>query len=140
MPREIVIAPFVLSCLPAWRATSEWTAPEHYVLVDAAGRLLGIEGLKNAFADLLEAARGERWLTSYSCRHSLNTALLAAGLSPLLVQTYLGWSSQEARILTRAQAQYTHLQLFRLEDAARKIDELYGPKKKPEQGTRAKVG
>jgi len=83
---------------------------------------------------------GDRWRTPHFCRHSLNTALLAAGLSPLLTQTCLGWSSQEAHILTRVHAQYTHLQLFHLEHVAKRTDELYGPKRKPEQDTRAKVG
>jgi integrase len=60
-------------------------------------------------------------------RHALNTYLLAAGVSPLLVQTYLGWTSAEARILTRVQAQY------RLEDVAKAIDKMYGGKKKSQR-------
>ncbi len=138
-PREIALAPFALASLRAWRKASEWTKPEHYALADAAGRPLGIEGLQNAFERVLQAAeedkelgfhRAGRWLTPHSCRHSLNTALLASGLSPLLVQSYLGWSSAENRILTRVQAQYTHLQLLRLEDVAARVEELFGPPRK----------
>lgn len=132
-PREIVLAALVLERLRTWRAESEHASDEDFILANIDGDAVGIEGLKNAFARTLEAAEkdkkiglkiGERWLTPHACRHTLNTALLAAGLSPLLVQTYLGWSSQEARILTRVQAQYTHLQLLRLEDVAKAIEKM----------------
>jgi integrase len=132
-PREIVIPAFALDRLRTLREASKDNQPQDFVLADAAGRSLGIEGLKNAFERTLQAAEGfrraGRWLTPHSCRHSLNTALLASGLSPLLVQTYLGWSSQESRILSRVQAQYTHLQLLRLEDVAARIEELFGQTK-----------
>jgi integrase len=128
-PREIVLPRLMRDRL------LERGADDTFVFGDVLGRSLGIEGLKNAFARILDVATKarpkwftpcDRWLTPHSCRHTLNTALLAAGISPLLVQTYLGWSSQEARILTRVQAQYSHLELLRLEDVAEKIDELYG--------------
>ena len=70
----------------------------------------------------LQPRRGV-WDVSY-------THLLAAGVSPLLVQTYLGWTSEEAKILTRVQASYTALRLLNLEDVAKAIDGLYGPKQK----------
>jgi len=65
---------------------------------------------------------------------ALNTHLLAAAVPPLLVQTFLGWSSQEQRILTAVQRTYTELRLFRIEDVAKKIDELYNIKTAVKRG------
>lgn len=133
--REIALPRLLHDRLQRWREKSEFDDADDFVLANADGQAVGIEHVKNIFARVVAAAQkaeiltiGARWLTPHACRHTLNTALLAAGLSPLLVQSFLGWSSSEGRILTRVQAQYTHLQLLRLEDVAAKIDELYGGK------------
>jgi integrase len=134
-PREIALPQLLRERLKRWRGKSEFTDPGDFVLSNGDGAAMGIEHVKNIFSRTLTAAQKakilkieERWLTPHSARHTLNTMLLAEGLSPLLVQSFLGWSSSEGRILTRIQAAYTHLQLLRLEDVAAKIDELYGGK------------
>jgi len=134
--REIVLPKLLLSRLEAWRDRHPPEDPDRFVLSEGGGPPVGVTWLRNAFARVLAAAeasdelafeRGDRWLTPHACRHTLNTSLLAAEVSPLLVQTFLGWSSAEARALTNVQRQYSHLELLRLEDVAAKIDELYGP-------------
>jgi integrase len=134
-PREIALPRLLRDRLQRWRNTSQFTDAEDFVLANADGKAVGIEHVKNIFARVLAAGQkakiltvGDRWVTPHAARHTLNTMLLAAGISPLLAQSFLGWSSSEGRILTRVQAQYTHLQLLRLEDVAAKIDELYGRK------------
>lgn len=66
----------------------------------------------------------------------MNTNLLAAGVSPLLVQSFLGWTSTESKILTRVQAAYTHLKLLRIEEVAEAIDRIYAPSQQLESATR----
>jgi integrase len=108
--------------------------PSNFVFSTIDGHSLGqtwirknlIRVLKSAHADEeVDCKIGERWLTPHACRHTLNSHFLAAGVPPLIVQTFLGWSSEENRILTRVQRSYTELKLFRIEDVASKIDELY---------------
>lgn len=139
--REIVLARLALDRLKEWKAclveaTSSEPAPDLFVFGDMEGHPLGYEGAHNVFETIIKEARREkvlpeddgRWLSPHSARHSLNTNLLAAGVAPLLVQSYLGWTSAEAKILTRVQAGYTHLQLLRVEDVAKAVDEMYTPK------------
>lgn len=45
-------------------------------------------------------------MTPHVLRHSLNTALLVSGLSPMLVAEYLSWEHQD---LLKMQSRYTHL-------------------------------
>lgn len=95
---------------------------EYFVFGFLDRRPLGYEGTHNAFESIIKEARGEgilpsedeRWITPHAARHSLNANLLAFGLSPLLVQTFLGWSSAESRVLTRLQASYTHLRVLKV--------------------------
>lgn len=136
--REIVIPALALSRLKAWHshikeALEEDPPEENPVFGDVDGAPIGYEGAHNVFEKILEEARDkerlprdDRWLSPHSCRHSLNTNLLAAGVAPLLVQSFLGWSSAEAKVLTRVQSAYTHLQLLRIEDVAETIDSIYG--------------
>lgn len=62
-------------------------------------------------------------LTAHVLRHSLNSNLLALGLSPVLVAEYLSWSHQE---LLDIQQRYTHIQVQHLHPIAEAIDSLYG--------------
>ena len=72
--------------------------------------------------------RGER-IKPHCLRHSLNTNLLAAGVDPLLVQMFMGWSSNQAAsmtpALTRVQQGYTHLSGDLLSPVAEAIDKMY---------------
>lgn len=122
--------------------------PDEFVLSEGGGPPVGITWLRNAFKRVLDAAEaredinfvaGDRWLTPHAARHTLNTALLAAEVSPLLVQTYLGWSSAEARALTNIQRQYSHLELLDLPGVAAKIDELYGQAEELQTSAKAKA-
>jgi integrase len=146
--REIALPALVLDRLKTWRdrvATTLGGPPpnQHFVFGDIDGHPLGYEGAHNVLERAIEEAResgvlpeeDDRWLSPHSARHGLNTNLLAAGVAPLLVQSYLGWTSAEGKILTKVQASYTHLQLLRVEDVAVEIDHLY---KAPEAKVRAR--
>jgi len=137
-PRAIVLPQLALERLQTWREKSLCIGPEDFVLT-VDGPAMGITWIKNIFNRVMDAAeadkelgfkRGDRWLTPHAARHTLNTALLAAEVSPLLVQSFLGWSSAESRVLGRIQRQYTHLELLDLGAVANAIDELYGGKEK----------
>jgi len=137
--REIALPSILLNRLKRWNKESAYNTPEGFIFSDLDGHPIGQTWIRNNLQRVLKAADekedltfkiGDRWLTPHACRHTLNTHLLAAGVPPLLVQTFLGWSSQEQRILTAVQRTYTELRLFRIEDVAKKIDELYGVKEK----------
>jgi integrase len=138
--REIVLPKMTIERLRAWRQVSQHVADEDHVLATIDGRALGVTGIKGMIARVMKEAEKaklfkleDRRITPHGFRHALNTYLLAAGVSPLLVQTYLGWTSAEARILTRVQTQYTRLSLLRLEDVAKAIESLYKEKKKTQR-------
>jgi integrase len=131
--REIAIPRLLKARLNRWHEITPYGGPDDFIFADKNGPI-GQTWLRKSLLRVLKAADGddtvafkldERWLTPHACRHTLNTHLLASGVPPLLVQTYLGWSSQEQRILTRVQRTYTELKLFRLEDIADKVDQLY---------------
>ncbi len=137
--REIVLPRILLDRLQELQKATVHRRPDDFVFsTNFNGRPLGQTWLRNNVSRVLKAADADqkmkfkiegRWLTPHACRHTLNSHLLAAGVPPLLVQTFLGWSSQEEKILTRVQRSYTELRLFRLENVAAKVDELYGGKK-----------
>jgi integrase len=139
--RDIYIGSLVLNRLKAWkRSLGDIVPAEHFVFGTQDGKHLGYEGLHNVLEDLIAEAReadilpdDERWISCHAARHSLNTNLLAAGVAPLLVQSFLGWSSAEARILTKVQEAYTHLSLLRVEDVAKAVDQMYAPPQKAGQ-------
>ena len=137
--REIAFPDLLLDRLRKWHVSSRYNEADDFVFTEIDGQAVGQTWIRKnllrvlSSADMSEALAfkiGERWLTPHACRHTLNTHLLSAGVPPLLVQTYLGWSSQEQRILTAVQRTYTELRLFRIEDVAHEIDELYGVKKR----------
>ncbi len=136
--REIVLAKLALDRLKAWKDSLPYEAPgDYFVFGTSLGNGLGYEGLHNVLEDCIKEARSEdiipdddRWVSPHAARHTLNTNLLAAGVAPLLVQSFLGWSSAEARILTRVQAIYTHFQLLRVDDVAKAVDMIYAAPKK----------
>ncbi len=136
--REIVLAKLALDRLKAWKDSLPYKAPgDYFVFGTSLGKGLGYEGLHNVLEDCIKEAReakvipdDDRWVSPHAARHTLNTNLLAAGVAPLLVQSFLGWSSAEARILTRVQAVYTHFQLLRVDDVAKAVDLMYAPPKK----------
>lgn len=102
------------------------------VPVDADGRLFKFDRqrIQDDFAKIKIAAMSvdpgyrEMWkrMTPHTLRHSLNTNLLAEGLSPVLVAEYLSWHHQE---LIDMQMQYTHLVAKNLRPIATAIDRLY---------------
>jgi integrase len=138
-PREIVLPKMTLERLRAWRQLSQHTEDGDRVLATIDGWALGVTGMKGMIARTMAAAEKAKLLklegrsvTPHSFRHALNTHLLAAGVSPLLVQTYLGWTSAEAKVLTRVQALYTDLRLLNLDEVAKAIEKLYGKADKRE--------
>ncbi len=61
-------------------------------------------------------------LTPHILRHSLNTNLLAAETSPVLVAYYLAWAHQT---LIDMQERYTHLQAMKLSAVSDGIDKMF---------------
>ncbi len=135
--RDIVLSRLLLYRLQEWRDQTLYKEPEDFIFSNLDGKPISRAWLKFHMEKLLKAAEAddrftfevaERWLTPHSCRHTLNTILLSAGISPLIVQAFLGWSSTESMILPEIQKNYTRFQLLRLEDVADKLDELFGEK------------
>ena len=136
--RDIVLPLLLLRRLEAWHELHPPDDPRQFILSVGGGPPVGVTWLRNCFKRVLASAEasadiafvaGDRWLTPHSCRHSLNSHLLAAETSPLLCQSFLGWSSVEVQTLTAVQKGYSHLQLLNLQDVADTIDRLYGPLK-----------
>lgn len=91
---------------------------------------IGYSYLKRHLEPALKAAKIQQHFTTQDFRHSLNTHLLAAGVDPVLVQIYLGWTSR----LPFAPVQlnhYTNLSVFNLKPVAEAIDKIYAPGKEP---------
>lgn len=65
-------------------------------------------------------------LTAHALRHSANTNLLVAGVSKLLIATYLAWEKQD---LNETQIRYTHLIGKSLQPVADALDKIYGQKR-----------
>jgi integrase len=128
--REGLQLPSVLkSALVAWRSELEEQFTG-YVFPDLNGEPVSETVVRRAWRRMLSNGKvdaGERWLKPHSARHSLNTHLLAARVPALDVQLYLGWQSQEAKVLTRVQENYTHMQLLSTVSVADAVDRLYGP-------------
>lgn len=64
--------------------------------------------------------------TPHSLRHSLNTILLADGVSPILVREYLGWS-EDSHKLTKVQRGYTHFSVTDMNGLVQTIDKVFAP-------------
>ncbi len=135
--RQIVLPRLLLVRFKAWHEQTLYKKPKHFVFSTLDGGPIGRDWLKTSMQKLLKEAESDnhfnfkidgRWLTPHSCRHTCNTVLLAAGVSPLLIQSYLGWTSVEIKVLTKIQEGYTRLQLLRLEDVADALEEIYGEK------------
>jgi integrase len=77
------------------------------------------------FNAAVKNAKIKKKITPHCLRHSLNTNLLFAGVSPFLIQQYLGWSKDNS--LTKVQEGYTHVQPEHLTVVSTKIDQLYEP-------------
>jgi len=135
--RDIFIGRLALDRIQTWKDSLMGPVPgDYFVFGTPDGERIGYEGLHNVLEAIIEEAReedvlpeDERWISCHAARHTLNTNLLAAGVAPLLVQSFLGWSSTEARILTRVQEAYTHLSLLRVDDVAKAVDQMYAPPK-----------
>ncbi len=134
--REIALPKLLLTKLEKWKHESPYTKPDNYVFSTADGNAVGQSWIRKNVKRVLNTIDKDEdydfkidgdWITPHAFRHTLNTHLLAAGVPPLLVQSYLGWSSEEEKILTRVQKSYTELRLFNLEDVSKKIDEIYTP-------------
>lgn len=65
-------------------------------------------------------------MTAHVLRHSANTNLLVAGVSKLLIATYLAWEKQD---LNETQIRYTHLVGKSLQPVADALDRIYGQKR-----------
>jgi len=136
--REIVLSPSLLSQINKWYETTYYNNPDNFVFPTADGFSVGITWIRKNFLKFFkridedensEFKIDNRQLTPHVFRHSLNTNLLAAEVSPLLVQTFLGWSSDEQKILTKVQKGYTGLELLRLETVSETIENIYFSKK-----------
>lgn len=77
---------------------------------------------KTAYALMPEYTDEIRSITPHVLRHSLNTNLLAAEASPVLVAYYLAWQHQS---LIDMQERYTHLQAMKLSNVADSIDRMF---------------
>ena len=75
------------------------------------------------FIAALDNSDIEKSITPHCLRHSLNSNLLIAGVSPFLIQHYLGWSNNSS--LTKVQEGYTHIEPKNLQPVADMIDSLY---------------
>lgn len=69
-------------------------------------------------------AWSERWLTPHSCRHTLNTWLLAREAPPLQVQEFLGWQSEAGKALAAMQQHYGHFELAGTKKVAQIVAEI----------------
>ncbi|NQT58137.1 MAG: site-specific integrase [Bacteroidetes bacterium] len=78
--------------------------------------------IKN-FRAAIANAKIEKTISPHCLRHSLNSNLLLAGVSPFLIQHYLGWSSDTS--ITKVQEGYTHVNADHLQPVADMIDLLY---------------
>lgn len=74
-------------------------------------------------------------LTPHVLRHSLNTALLIEGVSPVLVQEYLGWKHQDLPVI---QQNYTHFFVQALKPVCNAIDSMMD--RKEEDGSVYRLG
>ena len=133
--RETAFPRLLLDRLQRWKDISLFPKDEDFAFATPAGKAPGQTWIRNNIKRIVSALDKnqrykfkikDRWITPHALRHTLNTHLLAAGVPPLLVQSCLGWSSEEQKILTRVQRNYTELRLFNIEEVAKKIDELYG--------------
>ncbi len=140
--REIALPSILIERLRKWKEYTPFNEPSDYVFATVTGVPPGQTWIRKNLQKLIketdedsdfEFVIDDRWITPHAFRHTLNTHLLAGGVPPLLVQTYLGWSSDEQKILSRVQRSYTELRLFALEDVAKKIDDMYGNVKKIQQ-------
>jgi len=143
--RKIALPRLLVEELKAWKKISEHTGPDDFIFCDDDGKGLTQQVIKDSFQSMLDqatTAEGEkepllkiegRWLTPHSTRHTLNSLLLASGVSPLNVAEFLGWSSEIGRAISAVQKNYTHLELVDLMKVADMIDELFTPKKQPER-------
>jgi len=73
----------------------------------------------------------DRWLTPHSCRHTLNTWLLAREAPPLQVQEYLGWQSEAGKALAAMQSHYAHMSIVGTERVAQIVGEILEPEEAP---------
>jgi len=146
--REIVLSRLLLDRLREWRDQTLYKKPEDFIFSNLDGKPISRAWLKFHMEKLLKAAEIDgrftfeivnRWLTPHSCRHTLNTILLSAGISPLIVQSFLGWSSAQSMILPEIQKNYTRFQLLRLEDVSDKLDELFGEKEEKKELNAEKI-
>jgi len=146
--RAVALPKLLVAELKDWKKLTPKKGTDDLVFADEEGAALTQQILKDAFASMLEAAStaekeedpllepAGRWLTPHSARHSLNSALLSAGASPLAVAEFMGWSSELGRALSRVQAGYTHLELVDLMKIADTIDGLFTIKKENEHGAK----
>jgi len=132
--REIALPSSLLEQLKKWKTITYNDQPDDFIFCTADGGAVGVTWCRKNLLQYLDIVDQDencefsldgRKLTPHCYRHSLNTNLLAAEVSPLLVQTYLGWSSDEAKILTRVQRGYTGLELLRLETVSETIETMY---------------
>ena len=88
---------------------------------------LGNTWWKKNFQAAMERSGIEKHITPHCLRHTLNSQLLLAGISPFIIQYYLGWSRSSD--LTKTQEGYTHVLEEHLQPVARAIDTLYTPER-----------
>jgi len=99
--REIVLTTSLLSQLKKWKDATYYNGSDNFIFSTADGESVGITWIRKNFIKFINKIDkdpnsnfviGDHTITPHIYRHSLNTNLLAAEVSPLLVQTFLGWS------------------------------------------------
>lgn len=137
--RSIVVAKVALEPLKTFKKKALRTGDRDFIFGNKDGDPISPQVIKDAWQTVMDDATAPkdgaepiiklegRWITPHSSRHTLNSALLAAGCTPFAVAEYLGWSSELGDALTKVQAGYSHLQLIDLKKIADTIDKLYTP-------------
>jgi integrase len=94
-------------------------APSSYVFsIRDNGDPLCYSSLKSAMARAVERA-GTTKISLHGLRHSINTALLDAGVNPELLRATFGWVDEETQEI------YTHRELFKLSPQMEAMDDLF---------------
>ena len=119
--REITIPEKGVEALKDWRKVSDWTTPDDLVFSNDGKPLTPMwwrYHFKYAM-DNLGIDPKRRNLSPHSFRHSANTRLTALGVSPEMIRSYMGWSTERTR------EPYTHLGAAETGAVAEKLNEAW---------------
>lgn len=107
--RTVSAPRFLRDALRDWYRETKY--PDSYVLRGQGGLPIGATWVKKHFDKLMGqwSNRPDYTVTPHYLRHSVNTQLLIAGVSPLSVAHCLGWAPA---LVSRTMADYTHLSVL----------------------------